>query len=69
MEIEEELAREFAPALNAILKLDRRGLLELVESLEGELAKGGDQVYRGILLIILGVCERRLIALSADVES
>jgi len=58
------VAQELAPALSVIQALDRRGVLELVEALEGELAKEGDKAYQCILLILLKVCERRLKAFS-----
>jgi len=60
MKIEEQLALELIPAVRKIRSLNERQILYVIDELEGSMSRADDEVFKGILRVLLEVCRKEL---------
>jgi len=60
MEIEEQLALELIPAVRKIRSLNKRQILYVMDELERSMSGADDEVFKGILRVLLEVCRTEL---------
>jgi len=60
MEIEEQLALELIPAIRKIRSLNRQQILYVMDELERSMSRADDEVFKGILWVLLEVCRTEL---------
>ncbi len=60
MEIEEQLALELIPAVRKIRRLNKRQILYVMNGLEKSMSGADDEVFKGILRVLLEVCRTEL---------
>ena len=60
MEIEEQLALELIPAVRKIRSLNKRQILYVMDELERSMSRTDNEVFKGILRVLLEVCRTEL---------
>jgi len=60
METEEQLALELIPAVRKIRSLNKRQILYVMDELERSMSRADDEVFKGILRVLLEVCRTEL---------
>lgn len=60
MEIEEQLALELIPTVRKIRSLNRRQILYVMAELERSMSRADDEVFKGMLWVLLEVCRKEL---------
>jgi len=60
MEIEEKLALELIPAVRKIRSLNKSQILYVMHELERNMSRADDEVFKGILRVLLEVCRTEL---------